>query len=183
LIDHFQKIDIDLLVKGDHLEWKNFVRQVAPLVFSVIKKTITPAGRDAVEAQDILQDMFAKLCKNDFQLLKKYNPKKAKLTTWLAVIARNMAIDYLRTCRPQVSMEEISGNDTQEEGRKLDADKILLSFDLLPPRQMMVMKLLYEKDMDVKEAARFMGIAEQSVRSMRHKAVTKLKAIFDKRQH
>ena len=179
MINHLSEIDLDLLVKGDHRQWKNFVRQVSPVVFSVIKKTLVTAGQDEGEAHDILQEMFAKLCAGNFLLLRKYNPEKAKLTTWLAVIARNMAIDYLRRCRAQYCcMDEISGKGAQDENADLDTDKIMLSFDLLPARQMMVMKLIYEKDLDVKEVARFMGITEQSVRSMRHKAVVKLRHIF-----
>ncbi len=182
MINHLSEIDLDLLVQGDHRQWENFVRQVSPVVFSVIKKTLVAAGRGEGEAHDILQEMFAKLCAGNFLLLKKYNPQKAKLTTWLAVIARNMAIDYLRRCRSQYcSMDEISAKGARNEDASLDADKIMLSFDLLPARQMMVMKLIYEKDMDVKEVARFMGITEQSVRSMRHKAVVKLRHMFEQK--
>jgi RNA polymerase sigma-70 factor (ECF subfamily) len=182
LINHLQKIDIDLLVQGDRRQWKKFVRQISPVVFSVIKKTLVSAGRDAGEVHDILQELFVRLCDNNFRLLKSYDPKRARLTTWLAVIARNMAIDYLRRCRLRYTiLGEIPDKGPDERSIKCDADHIILSFDVLPPRQMMVMTLLYKKDMNIKEVAGFMGITEQSVRSMRHKAVKKLRRIVGTR--
>ena len=178
MIEDLRKIDMDLLLQGDHRQWKIFVRQVSPVVFSVIKKTLAAAGQDSGEVHDILQDLFVRLCDNDFRILKKYDPKRAKLTTWLSVIARNMAIDYLRRCRfKYTSLDEVEYEKSEEHASKFDGDEIVLSFDTLPPRQMMAMKLLYEKDMDVREVARFMGVTEQSVRSMRHKAIKKLRGI------
>lgn len=44
-------------------------------------------------AEDALQETFVKVWKN----AKKYDPKKAKLFTWLYRIARNTAIDKLRS--------------------------------------------------------------------------------------
>ncbi len=179
MTSHLQKIDIDLLVQGDHEQWKRLVNQSSPIVFSVIRKTLASAGRDTGEAQDILQELFVKICARNFRLLKRYDPQKAKLTTWLAVIARNMAIDHLRRNRHQyVDLDEIPDKDAKDPFLEPDRERILLSFDVLPPRQMMVMKLLYERDMDVKEVAEFMGISTQSVRSMRHKAIGKLRKII-----
>ena len=40
------------------------------------------------------------------------------------------------------------------------------------------MTLLYDRDMDAAEAANLLGIDPQTVRSMHHKALTKLRAHF-----
>ena len=178
MIKQEQDIDIALLAKGDVGLWRTFVRRISPVVFSVIRGTLISAGRDGGEAHDLLQELFLRLCKDNFRLLKQYNPERARLSTWLAVIARNMTIDYLRRRRPPtISLEEIPEQGSEETGIGHEMDGIVISFQVLPPRQMMVMKLMYEKDMDVKEVADFMGITEQSVRSMHHKAVKKLRSI------
>ncbi len=180
-MDQGSQVDFDLLLKGNRNEWEAFVRRVSPVVFSVIKKTLVSAGRDTEEAQDILQELFARLCANNFQILKRYDPERARLTTWLSVIARNMTIDYLRRFRYE-SFEQKDMADTSHEDNdeRMDSQKVLISFDLLPERQMLLMKLLYEKGLSVKDVASFMGVTEQTVRSMRHKAIQKLRNILDK---
>ena len=53
---------------------------------------------------------------------------------------------------------------------------------LLSERQALVLELLYQKDMEVAEAAEFMAVDPQTVRSMHHKALTKLRAHFEAEQ-
>ena len=47
---------------------------------------------DAEQAEDVMQDSFIKIWKNATD----YDPKKAKLFTWLLAIVRNTAIDKIR---------------------------------------------------------------------------------------
>ncbi len=171
------ELDIDLLVTGNPKQWEIFVRQISPVVFSVIKKTLMSAGRNVYEAHDLLQDFFVRLCSDDFRILKRYDPRRSRLSTWLAVIARNMTIDHLRRSRKQhLSLDLLQEQKADEQPD--EGEHIHISFKMLPPRQMLIMKLLYERDMDVKEVAAFLGIAEQTVRSTRHKAVKRLRREF-----
>ncbi|WP_228850661.1 RNA polymerase sigma factor [Aegicerativicinus sediminis] len=55
--------------------------------------SILKVTRNEEVAQDALQETFVKVWKNS----KKYDPKKARLFTWLFRIARNTAIDKLRS--------------------------------------------------------------------------------------
>ncbi len=175
------QVEIEPLLKGNREKWEAFVRYVSPVVYSVIKKTLVSAGRDTHDAHDILQELFARLCADNFQVLKRYDPEKARLTTWLSVIARNMTIDYLRRIRHEpIGTRDVADTGLENNDSRIDSGKVLVSFDLLPERQMLLMKLLYEKDLSVKEAASFMGITEQTVRSMRHKAIKKLRTILDR---
>ena len=41
---------------------------------------------------DAAQDVFVRLCAGDFRLLKTYDPARASLATWLAVVARSAAV-------------------------------------------------------------------------------------------
>ena len=169
-----QKQDIALLLRGDRRCWECFVREISPVIFTVLKRVLASSGCDENHAHDLLQDLFVKLCRDDFRLLRQYDPGRSRITTWLAIIARNMAIDYVRRSRPPaLSIDEVP--EQAADGHDTDRAAIDISFDLLPPRQMLVMKLLYERDMDVKEVAGFLGITEQTVRSMRHKAIAKLR--------
>jgi RNA polymerase sigma-70 factor (ECF subfamily) len=171
-------IDIDRLVRGDQRQWKQFVSDVSPMVYSVLNKTLSDAGYTTKDASDLLQDVFVKLCRRHFQLLKKYDPDRSRLSTWVAVIARNIAIDHLRRHRPvTLSMDDIpEKKSTAPPEPKLAG----IPFDLLPPRQMLIMKLIYERDLTVREVAGLMGIKEQTVRSARHKAISTLRRYLEK---
>jgi len=57
---------------------------------------------DGSAAEDILQDVFMQLWRNP----QAFNASRGSLATWLAVIARNRAIDQLRKRRPEVEAAE-----------------------------------------------------------------------------
>jgi RNA polymerase sigma factor (sigma-70 family) len=61
----------------------------SPAVYGVIIKVVT----DTAAADDILQEVFIKIWKNVGQ----YDEAKGKLFTWIINIARNTAIDRLRS--------------------------------------------------------------------------------------
>ena len=166
--------DLDRLVKGERKQWEQFVTEVSPPVYSVIRKTLAAAGRDHSEACDLMQELFERLCRNNFRVLRAYRPELSSITTWLCLLARNITIDYLRRRRPvQCSLDEITGLQTRQSLPV--SEKPHIPLDILPPRQRLIMKLLYEKEMDVKEVADFTGVSEQTVRSMRHKAIKRLR--------
>jgi RNA polymerase sigma factor (sigma-70 family) len=49
---------------------------------------------------------------------------------------------------------------------------------LLSPRQREILAMLYDREMEVAEIARALGIDPQTVRSAHHKAMVKLRAHF-----
>ena len=171
-------IDLTSLRQGDRIQWERFVDCSAPLLAMVIRKTLQEAGVDDSATSDLLQDVYLRLCRDHFSALARYQPKRSRLSTWLAVIARNITVDYLRRKRPEpVELNwNVSGRSDCPREERLE-----ISFQDLPPRQMLIMRLLYEKDMDVREVADFMGISEQTVRSGRHKAINRLRQIYKKK--
>ncbi len=50
--------------------------------------------------------------------------------------------------------------------------------ELLSPRQSEILAMIYDRDMDVAEIATTLRIDAQTVRSMHHKAMLKLRAHF-----
>lgn len=57
---------------------------------------------DSSAAEDILQDVFMQLWRNP----QAFNASRGTLAAWLAVIARNRAIDHLRKRRPEEEAAE-----------------------------------------------------------------------------
>jgi len=173
--------DIDLrnLTRGDKSTWDQFVTTCAPIVYAAIRKTYeTHAGMpDNMLVEDLSQDVFAKLVRDDFRVLKRYNARKASLSTWLTVIARHTTVDYLR--RQRLSLRPLGDDEevvmpTPEPGPERPA----YPPELLTPRQELILHLLYDQEMDVAEAAEWLKISPQTVRSGHHKAMKRLRAYF-----
>ena len=167
--------DIAALVAGDSRAWGRFVRTHARIIYAAVQRRLMSAGRDEVD--DVAQDVFVRLCKSDYKLLRGFDPARARLSTWLTVIATSAAIDHLRkrrhatACLDQVSEIHMAVEDPVFE-------RILIPPGLLSPRQALVLELLYRKDLEVADAARIMNVDPQTVRSTHHKALTKLRAHF-----
>jgi len=169
--------DLGPLLAGSKAAWSRFVARYAPVIFAGVRRKLVPAGR-ADDAEDVAQDVFLRLCRRDFHLLRGYDPARARLTTWLTIIATSTAIDHLRRqkagSQPLDSVPEaLLAVDPPKE-----PVKVVIPPDLLSPRQALVLELLYRREMEVSEAAEFLGIEAQTVRSMHHKALTRLRAHF-----
>lgn len=168
--------ELERLLNGERGAWGPFVRRYAAIIYSAINRRLAPFGR-MQDAEEVAQDVFLKLCNENFRLLRNFDPRKAKLTTWLTVIATSTAIDHLR----RNSKVTQTLDDLPEEVAKVEAvEKGWIKYppDLLSPRQALVLRLLYDRDLDVAEAAEILGVDPQTVRSMHHKALVKLRAYF-----
>jgi len=168
--------DLGPLLEGNKAAWDRFVARHAAVIFAAVRRRLVPAGRTA-DAEDVVQDVFVKLCQNDFRLLRSYDASRAKITTWLTVVANSSAIDHLRRLRRRT--EDIEAQP--EAVLAVDPvvpDRVKIPEGMLSPRQALVLELLYQRDMTPGEAAEAIGIDPQTVRSMHHKALVKLRAHF-----
>ena len=166
------------LLKGEKTAWDRFVRDNAGVIFGAVRAQLVPAGRSD-DVEDVVQEVFVKLCRNDFKLLRAYDPQRAKVTTWLTVIATTTSIDHLRRQRSgRRSIDEVPEAVLSVESEPVLAPKI--PDGLLSARQSAVMTLLYDREMEVADAAALLGVDPQTVRSMHHKALTKLRSHFQK---
>jgi len=164
----------EALLNGDSAAWESFVRRYSGLIVAAVRGVATTYG----EVEDLTQDVFVRLCKDGFRLLRSYDPARAGLSTWITIVARSTARDALRRRRAEsVPLEAVPeaqlAVDPVEPVRKLKLPEALLS-----PRQREILALLYDKEMEVREVARALGIDPQTVRSAHHKAMLKLRAHF-----
>lgn len=162
------------LLAGDKRAWDAFVRRYAALIVAAVRSIAARSG----EVEDLTQEVFVRLCKDEFRLLRSYDATRASLSTWITIVARSTARDALRRRRPDsVPIEAVP-----EIHLKVDAiepvPKLKLPEALLSPRQRQILGMLYDGEMDVAEIARALGIDPQTVRSAHHKAMLKLRAHF-----
>lgn len=88
---------VQFLEKGDQKALDLLYENYGNSLYGVILKVV---GNEEL-AQDALQETFVKVWKNG----KKYDSKKAKLFTWLFRIAKNTAIDKLRSFNKRFEKE------------------------------------------------------------------------------
>src|SRR5437763_8001064 len=117
------------------------------------------------EVEDLTQEAFLRLCKDDFRLLRSYDPARASVSTWLTIVARSTARDGLRRRRA----EAVPIDDVPEAQLAIDpvepVPRLKLPDALLSPRQRAILAMLSDRDMDVAEIARALGIDTQTARS------------------
>ena len=169
-----REYELDALGRGERGAWATFVRRYAGLIVAAVRGV----AREAGEVEDLVQEVFLRLCRDDFRLLRTYDPARAQLSTWITIIARSTARDALRRRRPpMVPIEAVPEGrlavDPVEPVRPLKLPEALLS-----PRQREILMMLYDREMEVGEVAAALGIDPQTVRSAHHKAMVKLRAHF-----
>jgi len=169
-------------LQGDADARNLFVDRYAPVIHGAVRRLVRGRAPDdaSVGHEDVVQEVFLRLFRDGSRVLRTYDPKKASLVTWLTIVARNITLDVLRKKRLSTvtfdpTVHSPATRDTRPPDRELTVPQ-----DLLPTRQRLVLKLLYDEQLEVPEVARILGVQEQTVRSARHKAISSLRAFFQR---
>jgi RNA polymerase sigma factor (sigma-70 family) len=167
--------DLERLARGEAVAWKRFVRRWTPVIHAAVLRRLQPAGR-AGDAEDVAQEVFVRLLRGN-RPLAGYDASRSSLSTFLTVLATSAAIDHLRRQRPTVPVESLPEHRLAVPPHEPRL-RLKVPSDLLSPRQALVMTLIYEREMEVPEAARFLKVEAQTVRSLHHKALIRLRTFF-----
>ena len=173
-------MDLAGVLGGEKRAWDAFVAAQAPVIYAAVGKKLRPNGHGD-DVEDVAQEVFVKLCRHDYKLLRGFDPVRAKLTTFLTVIATTTAIDHLRRRKAQRSGKHRNLDEVPEAALSVapeTPERFEIPEGLLSPRQALVMTLLYDRELEGPEAAELMGISPQTVRSLHHKALLRLRAHF-----
>lgn len=108
--------DVDALVvrvaKGDSQALKSLYERTAAKLYGICRRVV---GEDA-DAQDVLQDVFVTV----WRKADRFDPGKAGAITWLSVLARNKAIDRLRSRRGSDAPIEDADSVVSDSPSQLD---------------------------------------------------------------
>lgn len=171
------QIDLRSLVAGHKRTWDAFVLAAAPLINAVVRRSLGGYRPSEDDVLDAAQDVFVRLCAKDFRLLRTYDPARAGLSTWLAVVARSAAVDFARRRRQAVTaIDDVPEAALAVEDRHVE--KLRIPDGLLTERQTLILKFLYDEERDVAEVAQLLKIDAQTVRSTHHKALLRLREHF-----
>jgi RNA polymerase sigma-70 factor (ECF subfamily) len=121
--------------------------------------------RDVHEAEDITQNVFAKL----ITAIHRYEPREVPFAAWILRVARNAALDHLRA-RRQIPFEEVRTSDDGHEQLGFDRSQSLReALQRLPQDQREVLVLRHIAGLSPGEIARRLGKTESSVHGLHHR--------------
>jgi RNA polymerase sigma-70 factor (ECF subfamily) len=128
--------------------------------------------RDEHDAEDVTQHVFALLPAR----IKKYEPRGVPFKAWLLRVARNAALDALRS-RRSVPVEEVRSehHELPEQDRHL-REALEAAFSDLPADQREVVVLRHLVGLTPGEIAERMGKSEGAVHGLHHRGRRAIKA-------
>ncbi len=131
-------------------------------------------------AEDLAEDVFVKAFGNLHTL-----ENNATFEGWLYQIARNKVIDYYRSKKVLVPIEEVE-NTLEYETNVIDIvnldfqQKTLIKLlKELTSEQQLVIKLKFFDDLTNPEIAQLLQKEEGAIRVIQHRAITKLKSLIE----
>jgi RNA polymerase sigma-70 factor (ECF subfamily) len=149
----------------------------AGVLYGVVHKIVF----DEQTAQDVLQEVFVKIWNNIGQ----YDPKKGRIYTWMLNIARNAAIDKLRSKGEVMKSkirtgEDIVSNIAQGMGTEQATDTIGLRRMVgdLEPGYRAIVELAYFKGFTLDEISKTLGIPLGTVKTRMRHAIKTLREHF-----
>lgn len=137
---------------------------------------------DIPTSEDVLQETFVKIW-NSFS---NYSAEKGRLFTWMVNIARNMAIDKIRSkdFKNQLKNHELENNVTFIDEQKNTVYKPELMgiknlVETLKPEQKSILDLVYFKGYTHVEAAEELGIPLGTIKTRLRMAIQELRKHFN----
>ncbi|GAA4454877.1 sigma-70 family RNA polymerase sigma factor [Nibrella saemangeumensis] len=173
---------IEKLARRDQQAFHWLYDQYSGALYGVVLKIV----RDEEQAKDLLQDIFIKIWKN----LEGYDPQKGRLFTWLLNIARNSAIDALRSGRSganatnsisiQPDAENVYIVDRQHNTTQPDPDWIGIREEVnkLRPERKQLIDMVYFEGYTHEEVANQLNIPLGTVKTRIRSALQELKQLF-----
>ncbi len=121
--------------------------------------------RDEHEAEDVTQQIFAKL----LTALGRYEPRSVPFSAWILRIAHNAAIDSMR-CRRAVPCEEVRSHELEDGSiaRERAAD-LQEAMSKLPDEQREVIVMRFVLGLSPREIAERIGRSEDAVHGLQHR--------------
>lgn len=163
-----------LILRKDSRAFTIMYDMYSKSLFSVITNLI----KENEEAEDALQEVFVKIWKN----IDSYNESKGRLYTWMLNIARNTAIDKLRSKGFNNSKKNLSSDnfvhlldDSNKLINRIDTIGIKEFVQKLKPKCIALIELLFFQGFTQKEASEELEIPLGTVKTQNRNCINDLR--------
>ena len=172
--------DIQITIRGclnnDRRSQEKLYKQYYPALMTLCLRYV----RENQDAVEVLNDAFLKI----FLQLRRYDPAKASLYTWMRKIVINSALDSLRRQRLIRDREMLPGEEEEpgienEAISRLGGDELLQTIRRLPLTTRLVFTLYGIDGFSHREIASMLSISEGTSRWHLSDARRQLKIIFN----
>jgi RNA polymerase sigma-70 factor (ECF subfamily) len=154
-------------------DWEQVYAEQVPRVLNFFRYRLD----DAAEVEDLTARTFEKA----WRARHRYRRDVAGFATWLLTIARNVAIDHLRSRQRHQPLDHAAAvpssaaTPEQQAVQQSEAGRLAALLATLPPRQRELIALKYGADMTNRAIARATGLSESNVGTILHRAVETLR--------
>jgi len=155
---------------GDTRAWEELLRIHSRKIYNLCYRF----SGQAQDSEDLTQEIFIKI----YQTLRSYDPAQGTFQTWLNRIARNHLVDHYRRTRrdrltsslqdEEIRLSQSSGPGTSpaEQVESRERKELLqAALDKLSPDMREAVILRDLQDLDYREIAQVLGVAEGTVKS------------------
>jgi RNA polymerase sigma factor (sigma-70 family) len=170
---------INLLLQKNRQGFDYLYRQYSGALYGIVCKVIT----DEQTAHDVLQEVFVKIWNN----IDKFDPAKGRLYTWMLNLARNSAIDKLRSKGEIMKGKIHTGEDIvyKQAGnlkteQQTDAIGLRGIVATLKPEHQSIIELAYFKGYTLDEISKTLDVPLGTVKTRMRKALSLLREKYNK---
>lgn len=153
--------------------YDNYANALHGIIFSIVKENET--------ASDVLQEVFMNIWKK----IGSYDPGKGRLFTWMLNIARNAAIDKIRSREYRDNLKNVPIPETQDmnigSSQKAAVEDVGFKKILkkLKEEQRMLIELSYFQGYTHEEISKALNIPLGTVKTRIRSALTQLRTMLD----
>jgi RNA polymerase sigma-70 factor (ECF subfamily) len=188
---------VSLLIAGDESAWRAFHELYSAAMLDDITRVRRrfPALISADDARDICAELFLQLLSSDKRRLRQFDPQHGtSLRSWLGVLARHAAFDFLRQRRRQPTLPWRGEESKVLEALRSDAPDAFAIYagresarlvaslvEGLSPRDQEFVELYFYEGLDPEQTAERLGICVGTVYSKKHKIRARIESLLGKR--
>jgi RNA polymerase sigma factor (sigma-70 family) len=149
----------------------------APAVYGLALRITNDQG----VAEDIAQEVFVELWRRP----ERYDPERTRLRSWLCMIARRRAIDWLRRRGTQDHYAPMLAEPAVTTGVEDDvvtasvAKQVRAAVEELPPQHRQVIVLAYYNGLTYREVAKVLDIPEGTAKSRLRSGLRRIAETLD----
>ena len=157
---------------ANEADWEALYAEQLPRIYNFFRYRVA----DGTVAEDLTSITFEKAWRSRLR----YQRDLSSFSTWLFTIARNVAVDYYRQQRTEVSLDEIAGHDGMTPEclavRQSDFKRLGALLASLPDRERELLALKYGSDLTNRAIAKITGLSESNIGTILHRTIASLRA-------